>query len=112
MTGAAQRRATKRYRERRRKRGLKRLEVQVPASEAEVIRRAAEVLRNQAEEANRLRAHLGFELQPGRLSSALDIFAMKEPLDARTEALWDEAMTQVERARSDKSFNRSRDLDL
>jgi hypothetical protein len=109
---AAQRRATKRYRERRRKTGLKRLEVQVPASEAVVIRRAAEILRGQAEEANRLRAHLGFYPDAGHPSTALDVFAMTESLNAEAEALWEQAMTQVEQARRDTSFNRSRALDL
>jgi hypothetical protein len=42
---SAQQRATKRYRDRRRKSGLQRLEVQVPAAEADVIRKAAEILR-------------------------------------------------------------------
>ncbi len=41
---SAQRRATKRYRERRRRSGLKRLEVQVPAQDAAVICRAAAIL--------------------------------------------------------------------
>jgi len=101
MTPAAQRSAMKRYRDRRRKRGLKRLEVQVPADQAVVIRRTAEILRGQAEEASQLRAYLGFDLGFGPPRTALDIFAMDEPLTAEAEALWDRAMTEVERARSD-----------
>jgi hypothetical protein len=109
---SAQRRATKRYRDRRRKRGLKRLEVQVPAVEADVIRKAAQILRAQAEEATRLRAHLGFAPKVGRAPSALDLFAMKEPLSPTGEALWDQAMAQVERERKDARLNRSRNFDL
>ncbi len=112
MAPAAQRRATKRYRERRRKRGLKRLEVQVPIGEAMVIRRAAEILRGEAEAASRLRAHLGFDAEWGHPRTALDIFAMQEPLTAQAEALWDRAMAQIERARSDEAFNRLRNPEL
>jgi hypothetical protein len=92
----AQRRATKRYRESRHKLGLKRLEVQVPAGEAAVIRKAAAILRDQAEEAVRLRSHLGFNAEPRRALSALDAFAMDEPLSSKGETLWKQAMTQVE----------------
>ena len=108
----AQQRATKRYREHRRKHGLKRIEVQVPAGEAAVIRKAAAILRDQAGEAMRLRVHLGFRSELDRASTALDVFAMDEPLSAKAEALWDEAMAQVDRERKDPSLNRPRDVDL
>jgi len=108
----AQQRATKQYRERRRKRGLQRIEVQVPTGEAAVIRRAAAILRDQAGEAMRLRVHLGFHSELDRAPTALDVFAMDEPLSAEAEALWDEAMAQVERERKDPSLNRPRDVDL
>ena len=108
----AKRRATQRYRERRRKRGFKRLEVQVPAGEAEVIRKAAEILRGQAEAAMRLRVYLGFDPVLGRPPSALDIFAMDEPLSAAGEKLWDRAMARVERERRDPSHNRPRNPGL
>jgi hypothetical protein len=109
---SAQRRATKRYRERHHKRGLKRLEVQVPAEEAAVIRKAAAILRNQAEEAMRLRAHLGFNAEPRQALAALDAFAMNEPLSPKGEALWEDAMAQVERDRKDPALSRLRDIDL
>jgi hypothetical protein len=108
----AQRLAIKRYRENRRKRGLKRLEVQVPETEVAVIRKAAEILRDQATEAIRLRALLGFGPEPGGASSALDVFAMTEALSPEGEALWDEAMAQVERERRDPGLSRTRDIDL
>lgn len=109
---SAQRRATKQYRERHRKRGLKRLEVQVPADEADVIRKAAAILRGQADEAMRLRAHLGFNAEARQALTALDAFAMKEPLSSQGEALWEDAMAQVERERKDSALNRPRKVDL
>jgi hypothetical protein len=109
---SAQRRATKRYRERRRKSGLKRLEVQVPAREAAVIRKAAAILRGEPAEVMRLRAHLGFDSAPQDALTALDIFAMEEPLSPQGEALWEEAMTQIERDRKDPALSRPRNVDL
>ncbi len=108
----AQRRATKRYRERRRRSGLKRLEVQVPAQEAAVIRKAAAILRGQPEEAMWLRVHLGFAPEPGNALSALDAFAMKEALSPQGEALWKDVMRQIERDRKDPLLSRSRDVEL
>ena len=107
----AQREATRRYRERRRKGGLARLEVQVPAAEVPVIRKAASLLRDQAEDAVRLRRHLGFE-DSANAQTALDIFAMQEPLPAEVEALWEDAMGQIRRDRGDPRFNRARKIDL
>jgi hypothetical protein len=109
---SAQRRATKRYRERHRKRGLKRLEVQVPADEADVIRKAAAILHGQAEEAMRLRAHLGFNAESRHALTALDAFAMKEPLSPQGEALWEDAMAQVGHDRKDPVLSRLQDIDL
>ena len=108
----AQRRATKQYRDRRSKERLKRLEVQVPAAEVEVIRKAARILRAGSEAAVHLRAHLGLsrDRSPGR--SALDVFAMEEPLSAAGEALWEQAMQQVVQERKDSRLNRPRDTDL
>jgi hypothetical protein len=108
----AQRKATGRYRDRRRKRGLRRLEVQVPAGEAAVLRKAAAILREQAGDAARLRSHLGFEPHSDQPKTALDIFVMDEPASPEADKLWDEAMQQVERERRDPGLNRSRDFDL
>ena len=106
----AQRLATKEYRERRLTRGLKRLEVQVPATEVAVIRKVAAILCEQPKETSLLRQHLG--LAPRHAQSALDIFAMQEPLSPEDEVLWDDAMAQVERERRDPVLNRLRDVDL
>ena len=105
----AERRATKRY---RRKRGLKRLKVQVPAREVAVIRKAAAILRSQPQEAMRLRAHLGFTAEPRGSLSALEAFAMKEPLSPQGEALWNEVMAQIEQERRDPALTRLQDVDL
>jgi hypothetical protein len=107
----AQRRATNRYRDRRRKRGLRRVEVQVPAEDVDVIRRAAAVLRGEAHEASRLRTQLGFEPESGQVLSALDVFAVAEPLSPDGERIWNEVMEQVERDRRDPALNRARDID-
>ena len=107
----AQRQATRRYRERRRKSGLARLEVQVPADAIPVIRKAASLLREQANEAVSLRRHLGFE-DNANVESALDIFAMKETLRPEQETLWENAMGQVRRDRHDAKFNRARKVKL
>ena len=45
-------------------------------------------------------------------STALDIFAMPQPLSAKGERLWRKAMKQVERDRKDRRLNRPRDVDL
>jgi hypothetical protein len=108
----ARTRAVKSHRTRLRRRGFKRVEVQVPAAEVEVIRKAAAVLRDPTEEAERLRHHLGFESERGRALMALDIFAMPEPLSVKGERLWEQAMKQVARDRKDRRLNRPRDVDL
>jgi hypothetical protein len=40
------------------------------------------------------------------------MFAMPEPLSVEGEALWDEAMAQVERERHDPALSRTRDVGL
>src|SRR5437588_10899345 len=107
----AQRQATRRYRERRRKSGLARLEVQVPPDAVPVIRKAASLLREQADEAESLRRHLGFE-DSAPAQSALDIFTMKDTPAAEADALWDAAAAQVRRDRRDPRFNRGRKIKL
>lgn len=108
----AKSKALKAHRARLKKRGMKRLEVSVPASEAAVIRRAASVLREQASEAARLRQVLGFARAPGRAANAVDLFAMPEPLSPAGEALWDDAMAQINRDRKDRTLNRARKFTL
>ena len=106
---AAQRQATRRYRERRRKSGLARVEVQVAADAVEVIRRAASLLQDETEDAASLRRHLGFE-DSAPVHSALDIFSMEDTPQAKT--LWDQAMAQVRRDRRDPRLNRARKIKL
>lgn len=106
----AQRNATKRYRDRRRKRGFKRVEVLVPADSVEAIRTAAAILRDASGRAARLRRHLA--ARPEGAQSAIDAFAMTEPLSASGEALWEEVMAQVERDRRNPALNRPRAVDL
>lgn len=101
----AKMKALKAHRARLKKRGLKRLEVSVPAGEAAVIRRAASALREQAGDAARLRQILGFAAEPGRAANAAEVFAMPEPLSAAGEALWDDAMAQIEDDRKDPALS-------
>lgn len=105
----AKAKALKAHRARLKRRGMKRLEVSVPAREAPAIRRAASILRGQSGEAARLRQILGF---PGHPASALDLFAMTTPLSAAGEALWDEIMEQVRRDRKKRALNRPRKIAL
>lgn len=108
----ARTKALKTHRARLKRRGMKRLEVCVPVGEAAVIRKAASVLREQAEEAVRLRRHLGFEPEPGGALTALDIFAMPQPLSSKGEELWKDAMAQIERNRRNRALSRARKVDL
>jgi hypothetical protein len=108
----AQQQATRRYRARRSGQGLKRIEVQIPASEAAVIRKAADILRTRAQDAAKLRRHLGFEPEQKRVRNAADIFSMAEPLTAKGETLWDQAMAKVEHDRKSVRLNRMRKVDM
>ena len=108
----ARTKAVKSHRQRLRRRGLKRVEVQVPTGEVDVIRKAAAVLREPTAEAAHLRRHLGFEPEGGRARTALDIFAMPTPLSAQGERLWEQTMKQVARDRKNRRLNRPRDVDL
>jgi len=104
----AKTKALKAHRARLKKRGMKRLEVCVPAREAAVIRRAASVLREQAGEAGRLRQVLGFAQTPGGVATAVDLFAMPERSSPVDDAMWDQAMAQIARDRKDPAVNRPR----
>lgn len=46
--------------------------------------------------------------KPPQAESALEAFAMKEPLSPEGEALWDEVMAQIERERNDPVLNQPR----
>jgi hypothetical protein len=45
-------------------------------------------------------------------STALDIFAMPQPLTTKGERLWRKAMKKVERDRKDRRLNRPRDVEV
>ncbi|MGB7037287.1 MAG: hypothetical protein WBD71_17375 [Xanthobacteraceae bacterium] len=104
--------AVKAHRARLKRRGLKRIEISVPAREAAVIRRAAAVLREQSGEAARLRHVLGFSREAGRAANALDLFAMAAPLSGKGELLWDEALETIQRVRKDRALSRPRKVAL
>jgi hypothetical protein len=106
----AKSKALKVHRARLKKRGLRRVEVSVPAHEAAVIRKAASVLREQASEAVQLRRVLGFAPEAAGTANAVELFAMAQPLSPAGEALWDAAMAQIERDRGDLKLNRPRKL--
>jgi hypothetical protein len=108
----ARTKAVKSHRIRLRRRGYKRVEVQVPSGEVDVIRKAAAILRHPSEEAAQLRRHLGFDSENGRVRTALDIFAMPESLSPKGERLWNQAMKQVARDRKDRRLTGVRDVDL
>jgi len=50
------------------------------------------------------------DLAPSQLSSARDIFAMKEELSPEGEALWNDVMALIERERHDPNLGRARDF--
>ena len=108
----AQAKALKAHRKRLRSRGMKRVEVIVPAKDAALIRQLAVGLRQDDATAARLRGAVEAAAETGRPASALDVFAMEEPLTAEAERLWNEIMEQVERERRDPVLNRPRDVDL
>ncbi len=108
----ARTKALKAHRTRLKKRGMKRVEVSVPRAEAAVIRKAASALREQSGEAARLRQILGFPASSAGAENAAELFAMTEPLSPEGEALWDAAMTRIERDRKDLTLSRSRDAPL
>ena len=84
----------------------------MPAREAAVRRKAASVLREQTGEASRLRQVLGFPSERESAAGAVDLFAMPVALSPAGEALWNEAMAQIERDRKDSRLNRPRKLAL
>ncbi len=100
------------HRTRLKKQGLKRVEVSVPAREAVVIRKAAAVLRGPRVDAARLRLLLGFAADNNRVTNAAELFAMPERPSPTGEALWDEAMAEIERDRKDPALNRRRKVAL
>ena len=76
----SQRRAVKKHRRRLRRRGLVRLEVQVPAGDALLVRRVAGALRGEPEAATALRARVRGALASGERLGLKALLA-SAPLD-------------------------------
>lgn len=74
MATKSQRKATRAHRCRSAARGLVRLEIQAPKSDARLIRALAETLRGQAEKAAALRSTLATALLHSEAKTAFDIF--------------------------------------
>ncbi len=93
MTKITQRRATANHRKRIRAKGLVRVEVQVPAGDAALLRGLAERLRasDQSSEAARAGLKSAVETQP-QPQSALDIYASDLP-DEYFEGVFDHVRT-------------------
>jgi hypothetical protein len=75
----------------------------------------ARAIANKSRRTRQRRRGLGrasFKPEPDRAVTALDIFAMPEPLSAKGERLWRQAMKQVERDRKDRRLNGPRDIAL
>ncbi|HLH87915.1 MAG TPA: hypothetical protein VKX28_05605 [Xanthobacteraceae bacterium] len=98
------------HRQRLRNRRLKRVEVQVPAREAEVIRKAAAMLRDRPKRRScaAISVSIRHRMSPNPPSMS---FFMKEDPSPHGEALWGEAMRNAERIRKDPALNRLRDFD-
>ena len=82
MAGKSQRKATRTHRRRAAARGLVRVEVQAPRSDAGLIRALAATLRGRAEKAEALRSSLAKALMHPEISTAFDIFGSELPDEA------------------------------
>jgi hypothetical protein len=105
----ARTKALKSHRKRLRSSGLKRVEVTVPARDAELVRQIASVLRTKSPRANRL-AHEIRQIAGGKrhLSAA-------EVIDAGPNISgpeFDSVFEEIERLRRDPVLQRARDVDL
>ncbi len=77
----AQKKAVDSYRERQRRRGLLRLEVQAPEADAPLLRQAARVLRENSEAASELRRVLRRALAPETREGSLKRLLEAAPLE-------------------------------
>lgn len=89
MATAAQQKATSAHRKRSVQRGLIRLEVQVPAQDAGLVREIAVHLRGEPRRAEALRSALLSDLAVGKAGSVLEMFASDLP-EAYFEGVFDE----------------------
>ncbi len=82
MATKSQIRATRSHRRRATARGLVRVEVQAPRSDAALIRAVAETLRSKPEKAKALRSTLEKALVDTEITTAFDVFGSDLPDDA------------------------------
>ena len=78
----AQREALTSHRRRRRDSGVVRVEVQVPAGDAAIVRDLAAVLRGEAKSAQAMRARLRSAIAEPRAAAVFDIFGSDLPDDS------------------------------
>ena len=81
MASKSQRKATKAHRRRAAARGMVRVEVQAPKTDAPLIRALAETLRGNSEKAGALRTTLENALTYADVKTAFDIFGSDLPDD-------------------------------
>lgn len=84
---SAQRKAVRTHRDRQRRRGVARVEVQAPVGDAPLIRELAAALRGEPARAGRVRAQLREALRPPSKRSLLDLLACDLPDELVEEAL-------------------------
>src|SRR5260370_1317907 len=82
MASKSQRKAIRTHRRRAAARGLVRAEVEVPRTDAGLIRSLAETLRGEAEKAEALRSTLAQALTHPEVKTAFDIFGSELPDEA------------------------------
>lgn len=87
MMNSAQSKAVKTHRDRQRKRGILRVEVQVPEGDASLIRDVAAALRDEPERADRVRQRLLETLGREAGASLRESLACELPDDVMEEAL-------------------------
>jgi hypothetical protein len=83
-TSKSQRKATNSHRRRAAARGLVRIEVRTPRSDADLVRALAETLRGEPEKARALRSVLEKELIEPEVKTAFDVFGSDLPDEAFT----------------------------
>lgn len=86
----SQRKALSTHRQRRRNGGMVRVEVQIPAIDAQIVRDLAAVLRGNSEAAQAMRVQLRSVVAKPRTASALEIFGSDLP-DACFEGVFEQA---------------------
>ena len=83
----AQRKAIRTHRDRQRRQGVTRVEVQAPVGDAPLIRELAAALRGERARAGRVRAQLREALRPPSKRNFLDLLACDLPDELVDEAL-------------------------